>query len=273
VQVFGRGVHLRNLRDPKEGADMRVDIALQGPRSRDILLALGVDDETRTRIMALKRTELCEASVGDFDLVVSRTGYTGEKMAFELFVHPDKAAGLFETLLIAGEPFGLKPVGLGARDSLRTEAGLPLYGHEMGAGSRQRADRDLGVAEAGFGAYVKTYKPWFIGRETFLRREQARKGIVVRFRFNEKGVRMAHGGDPVMDKRGRVIGWVTSCAVDREGYLTGQAFLELKHAEEGAPVFTYQGASDKSGKPPVELKVGDKATLPASATVISRFPK
>ncbi|HEX9616095.1 MAG TPA: serine hydroxymethyltransferase [Anaerolineales bacterium] len=273
TQAFGREVNLRNLRDPAEGTDMRVDIALQGPRARDILLALGVDPETRKRILALKRTQLCEAVVGGFDLVVSRTGYTGEKMAFELFVHPDRAEALFKALLAAGEPLGLKPCGLGARDSLRTEAGLPLYGHEMGAGSNQRGDRDLGVAEGGFGAYVKTYKPWFIGRQAYLEREAARKGVVARFRFNEKGVRMAHGGDPVADKRGRVIGWVTSCAVDSQGFLTGQAFLELKSAEEGTPILIYQGAPQSAGKAPAEVVPGDRVVLPTPATVISRFPK
>ena len=121
--AFGRNLTLRNLRDPKAGPEMRVDLALQGPRSRDILLALGVDDADRKKIMRLLRTNLCEATVGGFDLVVSRTGYTGEKMAFELFVHPDQAQDLFRTLLKIGEPFGLKPIGLGARDSLRTEAG------------------------------------------------------------------------------------------------------------------------------------------------------
>jgi glycine hydroxymethyltransferase len=273
ARAYGREVILRNLRDPAEGADMRVDIAIQGPKSRDILLALGVDHETRKRILALKRTQLCEAVVGGFDLVVSRTGYTGEKMAFELFVHPDQAAALFEALLSAGEPYGLKPCGLGARDSLRTEAGLPLYGHEMGAGSNQRGDRDLGVAEGGFGAYVKTYKPWFIGRQAYLAREAGRKGVVARFRFNEKGVRMAHGGDPVADKRGRVIGWVTSCAVDSQGYLTGQAYLELKSAEEGTPILIYQGAPGSAGKAPAELLLGDRLVLPSPATVVSRFPK
>ena len=168
---------------------------------------------------------------------------------------------------------GLKPCGLGARDSLRTEAGLPLYGHEMGAGSGKQGSKDLGVAEAGFGAYVKTYKPWFIGREVYLAREAQRKGVVVRFRFTEKGVRMAHGGDPVIDKRGKVIGWVTSCAVDREGYLTGQAFVELKSSEEGTPIYIYQSAAEKAGKAPAELALGDKATLPSLATVVSRFPK
>jgi glycine hydroxymethyltransferase len=273
ARAYGREVILRNLRDPAEGADMRVDIAIQGPKSRDILLALGVDHETRKRILALKRTQLCEAVVGGFDLVVSRTGYTGEKMAFELFVHPDQAAALFEALLSAGEPYGLKPCGLGARDSLRTEAGLPLYGHEMGAGSIQRGDRDLGVAEGGFGAYVKPYKPWFIGRQAYLAREAGRKGVVARFRFNEKGVRMAHGGDPVADKRGRVIGWVTSCAVDSQGYLTGQAYLDLKSAEEGTPILIYQGAPGSAGKAPAELLLGDRLVLPSPATVVSRFPK
>jgi glycine hydroxymethyltransferase len=273
TRAYGRAVILRNLRDPAEGAGMRVDIALQGPRSRDILLAIGVDEENRERILALKRTQLCEAVAGGFDLVVSRTGYTGEKMAFELFVHPDQADALFKALLAAGEPFGLKPCGLGARDSLRTEAGLPLYGHEMGTGSNQRGDRDLGVAEGGFGSYVKAYKPWFIGRQAYLEREAARKGVVARFRFNEKGVRMAHGGDPVADRRGRVIGWVTSCAVDSQGFLTGLAYLESKGAEEGTPILIYQGAPGSAGKAPAEMLPGDRAVLPTPATVISRFPK
>ncbi|RPI22109.1 MAG: hypothetical protein EHM70_24235, partial [Chloroflexota bacterium] len=273
ARAFGRNVNLRNLRDPQSGADMRVDIALQGPRSRDILLALGVDPGTRKRIMALKRTELCDAVVGGYDLVVSRTGYTGEKMAFELFVHPDRADGLFNDLMKAGEPLGLKPCGLGARDSLRTEAGLPLYGHEMGAGSGKRGEKDLGVAEGGFGSYVKTYKPWFIGRDAFVEREQSRKGEVIRFRFNEKGVRMAHNGDPVMDKRGRVIGWVTSCAVDREGYLTGLAFIDLKSGEEGTTIFIYQGSPKDTGKPPSDVRPGDRTTMPTPAAVVSRFPK
>ena len=220
--VFGRNCTLRNLRDPNEGADMRVDIALQGPKSREILLSLGADAEIRKKIMNLKRTHLCEVTLGDFDLIVSRTGYTGEKWSYELFVHPDKAADLWNAIIKAGEPRGLKPCGLGARDSLRTEAGLPLYGHEMGG------ELNLGVSEAGFGSYVKPYKPWFIGREAFIKRESERKSEVVRFRFNEKGVRMAHYGDPVIERKGKVIGFVTSCAIDKEGFLTGLAFLDLK---------------------------------------------
>ncbi len=115
VLAYGNKAILRNLRDPNEGAEMRVDVAMQGPRARDILLALGCDAATRKRITKLQRTQLCEAEVGGFDLVVSRTGYTGERMAFELFVHPDRSAELFAALLKVGEPFGIKPCGLGAR--------------------------------------------------------------------------------------------------------------------------------------------------------------
>jgi glycine hydroxymethyltransferase len=248
-------VTLRNLRDPKEGADMRVDIALQGPKSREVLMALGVDEKNRKKIMALKRTQLCEAQVGEIELVVSRTGYTGEKMAFELFVHPDQAPALWTRLLEAGASFGIKPCGLGARDSLRTEAGLPLYGHEMGG------EKNLGVAEAGFGSYVKIYKPWFIGRDAYIAREKQRTHEVARFHFGEKGVRMTHPGDSVLDGEGREIGYVTSCAIDSQGLLTGQAFIERGLAKDGTPIFVHQSSLKKAGKPPTP------------ASVVSRFPK
>lgn len=267
ARVFGRDVILRNLRDPREGADMRVDIALQGPKSRDILLGLGVDAPTRKRIMALKRTMLCDAVVGGFDMVVSRTGYTGEKMAFELFIHPDKAAEFWNRLMEVGAPLGLKPCGLGARDSLRTEAGLPLYGHEMSG------PHNLGVAEGGFGSYVKIYKPWFIGRDAFIAREKTRKNVVARFRFTEKGVRVAHPGDPVVDVKGKVVGMVTSCAIDSDGLLTGQAYIDEKLAVEGTPIQIFQGAPKAVGKAPSELKNGDRVTLPTAAVIVSRFPK
>jgi len=267
IKAFGRNAVLRNLRDPKEAADMRVDIALQGPRSRDILLALGCDTFTRRRINALKRTELCDAVVGGFDLIVSRTGYTGEKMAFELFIHPEKAVELWKALMTAGASLGLKPCGLGARDSLRTEAGLPLYGHEMGG------ELNLGVSEAGFGSYVKVYKPWFIGREAYIAREKTRTTEVIRFRFTEKGVRMAHNGDPVLDVKGKVIGVVTSCSIDSEGFLTGQALVDFKNMAEGTTISIYQGAPKTTGKVPAELKTGDRVTLPTAAVVTSRYPK
>lgn len=259
ARTFGYNADIRNLRDPKAGADMRVDIALQGPKSRDVLLAMGVDDKTRKKVMALKRTELCDAVIGGFDLIVSRTGYTGEKMAFELFVHPERAVDFWNAVMKAGEQFGVKPIGLGARDSLRTEAGLPLYGHEMGLGSGKFDGRDLGVAEGGFGSYVKTYKPWFIGRDAYVAREKERKGAVIRFTFDEQRVRMAHNGDPVVNANGERIGFVTSCAIDGQRFITGQAYLNFEYTKEGTPILIHQGG------------VMDRPAT--AAKVVSRFAK
>jgi len=259
VRTYGYEAVIRNLRDPKAGDDMRVDIALQGPKSRDILLAMGVDDATRARIMKLKRTELCDAVVGEFDLIVSRTGYTGEKIAFELFVHPDRAVEFWNKILEVGASFGVKPIGLGARDSLRTEAGLPLYGDEMGLHSGKSGNRDLGVGESGFGSYVKPYKPWFIGREAYVAREKERKMVVVRFRFDEQRVRPAHNSDPVVDTKGKTIGYVTSCAIDIDRFLTGQAYIDLAYAKEGTAIGIHQGgAMDRPA---------------TAAKVVSRFAK
>ncbi|MBI5292015.1 MAG: serine hydroxymethyltransferase [Chloroflexi bacterium] len=278
---------LRNLRAESSGADQRVDIALQGPRSRDILLALGADaNSTRSvQISNLKRTGLCRATVGPstgsgqaFDLIAARTGYTGEQMGFELFVHPDHVVNLWNALLDAGKPFGLKPVGLAARDSLRTEAGLPLYGDEMAG------HLDLGVGDAGFESYVKTHKPWFVGRAAFLAQEKKRTREVARFRFNAKSGRMAHNGDPVLDAGGRVIGEVTCCSIDTKGFRSGQAHIDLKSNAEGTPIAVMQGAGEAlvkvSPKPKSQAEVesavsaaGGKTRPPEAATVLSRFPK
>ena len=265
--AFGRNVILRNLRDRKTGDEMRVDIAIQGPKSRDILVNLECSLTDREAIEGLAWAQLCEVTLNGIPLVVSRTGYTGERMGFELFVHPDKAAELWNALLEKGEPLGLKPCGLGARDSLRTEAGLPLYGHEMGG------LLNLGVSQAGFKGFVKTYKPWFIGRQAFLTQEAERDGMVVRFTFDEKRTRMAHLGDPIVDDKGKVIGTVTSCAINTEGSLTGQAYVEEKYTQEGTKIFIYQGSPEKAGKAPADLTKGDRVTLPSRATVITRFPK
>ena len=121
---------------------------------------------------------------------------------------------------------------------MRLEAGLPLYGDEMAG------HLDLGVGDAGFESYVKVHKPWFVGRKAFVEQERNRKSEVARFRFNAKSGRMAHNGDPVLDESGRVIGEVTCCSIDAEGYRCGQAYLELKHVEEGTPIQVLQGAGE-----------------------------
>jgi glycine hydroxymethyltransferase len=77
----------------------------------------------------------------------------------------------------------------------------------------------------------------------------------------------------VIDRRGRVGGFVTSCAVDSDGYLTGQAYLDLKIAVEGEAIFIFQSAPESGGKAPSALNLGERVTVPTPATVLSRFPK
>jgi glycine hydroxymethyltransferase len=271
---------LRNLHDPDESYAWLVDLALQGPRSRDILLALldaapssSAVAEMRGRLLSLKRTEVMEIHVpssqapgGVFDLFIARTGYTGERMSFEIFIHPDVMEPLWERLMQVGAPFELRPIGLGARDSLRIEAGLPLYGHELAG------PLDLRPDDAGFAGYVKLHKPFFVGRRAYIEHAQQRKMEVVRFRIEEKGVRVPKQGDAVAESHGRVIGQVTSCAMDTEGYLVGQAFVDRRHTGKGTEinVFPYP-TREVWDKPYDELEVGDRLVLPTEARVVSRF--
>ena len=265
--TFGRNCRLRNMKEPEAGEEMLVDLALQGPKSLEILLALGCDEHSAAQLKALPWAGLMEGIFGGFHLIVSRTGYTGERVAYELFIHPGKSVDLWHKLFEVGEPLRLKPVGLGARDSLRTEAGLPLHGQELAG------EMNLGVGDSGFTNYIKIYKPWFIGRAAYLKQEATRDAEVVRFRFNEKGVRMAHYGDPVVNRRGQVIGKVTSCAVDREGFLLGQAYLKKGFLAEGTPIAVFQSAVKTDQKAPANLQIGERVSIPTPATVLARFPE
>ncbi|MBN2305414.1 MAG: serine hydroxymethyltransferase [Anaerolineae bacterium] len=255
---------LRDLRAPAVGDQRRVDIALQGPHSRDILLGLHGSEADKARIKVLPWAGVTRVTLGGYDLIVARTGYTGERVAFELFVHPGQAPALFKDLAEAGAT----PVGLAARDSLRTEAGLPLYGHELAG------DLVLNPADAGFGSYVKLWKPFFVGKAAFAVHEQDRDAEVTRFRLDDKGARPPHPGDPVVDGRGRVVGTVTSCSIDSDGYSLGQAYIKNSHNRPDTPVLIYCGAArTKVGKPFGDLGIGDKTVVPTAATVLSKFPK
>lgn len=260
-------VQLRDLRDRQWGDDCRVDIPLQGPKSQEILLKLADDAAFAQRLKKLPWAGVTHGSLAGFDVVVSRTGYTGERIAYELFVHPDKAPAFWTAVVTAGTPLGLKPCGLAARDSTRTEAGLPLYGHELAG------PYDLNPANAGFGSYVKLWKPFFIGRDAFIAHEQTRDSVIVRFRMNEKGVRRPEQSDPILDKRGKQIGFVTSCAIDQEGYLLGQALVSISMSSPETNIFIYQlGGGQRSIKLPQELKLGARLPIPDAATVLTRFP-
>jgi glycine hydroxymethyltransferase len=202
------------------------------------------------------------AHLGGFDLIISRTGYTGERTAYELFVHPDKAPALFQKLV----ELGAVPCGLAARDSLRTEAGLPLYGHELAG------PLGLNPADAGFASFVKLWKPFFIGKAAYIAHELERDAEVVRFRLNSKGVRPPHQGDPLVDQKGRVVGIVTSCSADSEGYQLGQAYVKNEHTDPDTPLAVFSGGQRSGVSAPDEVRLGQRLPVPAAVTVLSRFP-
>jgi glycine cleavage system T protein len=259
---------LRNLKDPSSGADMRIDLALQGPASLAILQSLTADPRLKDRLGRVPKTGLIECELAGFDLVIARTGYTGEDIGYEILCHPDKAVDFWETVVEAGKPFGLQPCGLAARDSTRTEAGLPLYGHELAG------PFDISPVGAGFGSYVKLHKPFFVGRTAHMERERERKLEIIRFRMNERGVRMPKTGDPVVNRRGRAIGWITSAAVDVDGRILGLAYVESRYHREGDElgIFSLPARPVMEKENKASLEPGDKIQLPDTATILTRFP-
>lgn len=263
LRIPSKDVTLRDLRAESSGTDQRVDIALQGPQSKNILLALGGDDDDLARIKGLKWAGITTVTLGGFDLIISRTGYTGERIAYEVFPHPDDAPALFTKLV----ELGAVPCGLAARDSLRIEAGLPLYGHEL------EGDLEMTPADAGMNSYVKLYKPFFVGKQGFIARELKRDSQISRFRMDNKGSRPAHQGDPIVNSRGRVIGIVTSCSIDSDGYQLGQAYIKIGNRRIGTQLAVFAGTSHAKAHDLSKVGMGDKTPIPEPITILRRFPK
>jgi len=170
-------------------------VAIQGPRSVEITQPL-----TDVDLDALKYYAIAEGDVAGIPALVARTGYTGED-GFEVFVDTSRAVELWDAFMAAGKAEGLAPIGLGARDTLRLEAGMPLYGNEL--------DRTHNPFEAGLGRVVKLDKPDdFVGRgalEKVARDGVARKlvGMALRGRGIARHGYPIHAGD-------RLTGEVTS---------------------------------------------------------------
>lgn len=134
-------------------------IAMQGPKAEEVLKKLVKDEDIP------KKNYSCQyrRSIGGMECIISRTGYTGED-GFEFYLAAEEAPKLWELLLETGKEEGLIPCGLGARDTLRLEASMPLYGHEM--------DDEVTPLEAGLGFFVKMNKEEFIGKEALEAKEE-----------------------------------------------------------------------------------------------------
>jgi len=168
-------------------------IGLQGPKSEEILQKL-----TNAQLKNLKRFHFIEDNVNNIPTIISRTGYTAED-GFELYFNAEKAAEQWNKLLAVGKEFGLKPIGLGARDTLRVEAGYSLYGHEL--------NDTINPFEAGIGFIVKLGKGDFIGRDILLGQKNNLKRKIIAFEMLERGIPRQNYG---VYKGGNQIGYVTS---------------------------------------------------------------
>lgn len=261
-------VEITDLKERSAGSDMRVDIALQGKMALPTLLSLIGDVRGRQRLRSLKRTDFIEMEIDKEAVIISRTGYTGEEIGFELYIHPDRVLKLWEMILDAGRRYGVKPCGLGARDSLRTEAGLPLYGHELAG------PYNISPGGAGFAPYVKIHKPFFIGREAYIASEKTRKMEIIRFMMINKISRPARQSDPVVNTSGVVIGYVTSSAFNGEGIQVGLAYVDSRQIKEGGRIGIYCSSSTNVSRHiGDQVKVGDRLLLPENALILSRFER
>lgn len=196
-------------------------LALQGPKAEFILGPLA-----DVSLAALPYYHFTEGKVGGVGAVLSRTGYTGED-GFEIFLSSGNARELWQKVTSAGAPLGLKPAGLGARDTLRLEMKYALYGNDI--------DENTDPFEAGLGWITRTGKDGFIGRDALLRRREAgpeRK--LAGFEITGRGVpRQGHA----LWADGRKVGTVTSGTFSpslRKGI--GLGYLPVPLSRPGTPL-------------------------------------
>jgi aminomethyltransferase len=190
VQAHTRGYNV----EVKDISDETYMLAFQGPKAPEIMNRLTNVDLTQVaRFTAAQDTIL-----HDVPILLGRTGYTGED-GFELFFPAQHAVKVWEAILKEGQPEGVKPIGLAARDSLRFEACMPLYGHEI--------TDSITPVEAGLSFAISSEKD-FIGRDALLKQKLEKPAhILVGFEMVERGVAREHY---LVAKDGKEIGVVTS---------------------------------------------------------------
>jgi aminomethyltransferase len=241
-----RAVVADALRDRVVGFDAVVEdetddialVAIQGPRSTEILEnveRLTVDGSTvADALAALRYYRALHAAFDGLPVLIARTGYTGE-IGYEIFVASDKARALWDALLETGAGAGLVPAGLAARDTLRLEAGMPLYGHELGL--------DVLPRQAGLGRAVVTALPdgsdrAFIGRDGIVTGSAPEPDSLLAGRvlvgLASEGRRAGRAGYAVLDADGDRVGIVTSGALSPTlGHPIAMAYVDAEVSEVG----------------------------------------
>jgi len=198
-------------------------LAVQGPHSIATLQKL-----TTVDLSAVEYYHFGKGTLAGVEMLLSRTGYTGE-VGFELYFDSDPRTGLkvWEALFQAGKEFGIKPVGLGARDTLRLEMGFCLYGNDI--------DQTTHPLEAGLGWITKLNKGDFIGRSAMMKaKEEGLKRKLVGFMLSEKAV-ARHGYELVAGGKG--LGLVTSGTFSPSlERAIGMGYVPSDHASTGAEI-------------------------------------
>lgn len=200
-------------------SDETAEVALQGPNAQKILQKLTDTDLNAIKFFYCNRGVM----VDGVKCLVSRTGYTGED-GFEIYMDPKDAAKVWCAILEAGKEDGVKPAGLGCRDTLRFEVALPLYGQEL--------SKEISPLQAGLGMFVKLDNDDFIGKEVLVKQKTEGLGKkIVGFEMTENAI-PRHGYPVLAD--GKVIGEVTT------GYLSpsvnksvGLAFIDAEYGALG----------------------------------------
>lgn len=198
------------------------EVALQGPKAQKILQKLTDTNLDEIKFFYCRRN----TSVAGVNCLVSRTGYTGED-GFEIYASNEDIEKLWDSILEAGKEEGLKPAGLGARDTLRFEAALPLYGNEI--------SKDITPLEAGLGYFVKLNKENFIGKAALVKqKKEGLKRKLVGFEMMDRGI-PRHGYEVTSDNTN--IGFVTT------GYHSptlkkniGLALIDARYSELGSEI-------------------------------------
>ncbi len=179
-------------------SDDYTQIAIQGPRGVDVLQKITDVDLSAVKFYWLTRGTVC----GLRGILIARTGYTAED-GFEIYVpsDPETSAMVWNRVMEAGAEFGIKPCGLGARNTLRLEGCLPLYGHEI--------SDTINVWESKLDRFCKLDKHEFVGQDALVRAKEAGgKRVLIGLEMIDRGI--ARDSYKVLDKRGAEIGYVTS---------------------------------------------------------------
>ena len=204
----------------KDVSDSIAQIALQGPKAENILRKI----VSSNGIPKKYYSAVFDGSIQGMNCIISKTGYTGEN-GYEFYISAANGEKLWNLLLEQGREEGLVPCGLGARDTLRLEAAMPLYGHEMNG--------TITPCETGLGTYVKLEKESFVGREALIEKgtpNRCRVGLKVTGRGVIRENMEIYAGD-------QKIGMTTSGThCPYLGYSAGMALIDCNYREPGTEV-------------------------------------